>query len=150
MSSSVRAYRSSATEGASHIDILLACYDALVEAIRMAGIAVSKGDVASRCRYSERALLLIGHMESWIPLLDDPELATSLSSFYQYLRAEVLRLQLCRELDMFVNLALEVCEIRAAWQRKQTEGLAQSVTVAEPHLSFREHRDSTSHFEFSA
>ena len=46
MTSSVRAYRNSATEGATHIDILLACYDALAEDIRMAGNAAVKGDLA--------------------------------------------------------------------------------------------------------
>ena len=56
MTASVRAYRSSATEGATHIDILLACYDALSEDIRMAGDAAARSDIAARCRqFSARA-----------------------------------------------------------------------------------------------
>src|ERR1700752_3088844 len=120
MTSSLRAYRASATEGATHIDILLACYDALAEDIRLAGKFAVKDDVVSRCRHSERALLLIGHLESWVSLLDDPELAESLTSFYQYLRAEILRLQISSELERFMALALVVCETRAVWQNKQS------------------------------
>src|ERR1700756_1686991 len=117
MTSSLRAYRDSATEGASHIDILLACYDAVAEDIRLAGKFAAKGDVAARCRHSERALLLIGHLESWLPLLDDADLSASLAHFYQHVRAEILRLQVCNELEKFVNLALVVCETRAVWQK---------------------------------
>jgi flagellin-specific chaperone FliS len=138
MTRSVRAYRSSATEGATHIDILLACYDALAEDIRLAGKSAVAGNVAARCRYSEHALLLIGHLESWIPLLDDSELATNLANFYSYLRTEILRLQLCIESDRFLALALVVGETRATWQKKQNTALSQMgmseslQTTAEP------------------
>src|ERR1700744_2541222 len=120
MTRSVRAYRSSATEGATHVNILLACYDAVAEDIRLAGKFAVKGDIVSRCRHSDHALLLIGHLESWVSLLDDPELAESLTSFYQYLRVEILRLQAGRELEKFAALALVVCETRAVWQNKQS------------------------------
>src|SRR5215469_10056253 len=113
MTTSVRAYRASATEGATHIDILLACYDALAEDIRLAGKSAVAGDVAARCRHSEHALLLIGHLESWISLLQDSELEVNLVTFYSYLRAEILRLQLCVESDKFMALALVVGETRA-------------------------------------
>lgn len=139
MTSSVRAYRNSATEGATHLDILLACYDALAGEIQIAGEAAAKGDLATRCRHSQRALLLIGHLESWVSLLDDPELAGSLVNFYQYLRAEILRLQVDSGLDNFMTLALVVCETRAAWQKKRSIDLSRlgareeaSLTMGEP------------------
>jgi len=131
MTRSARAYRVSATEGATHMDMLLACYDALAEDIRLAGKSAGKGDVAGRCRYSDHALLLIGHLESWVPLLDESELAASLASFYSYLRAETLRLQFCSEPDKFIDLALVVCETRAAWQKKQSVELSQIGTGSE-------------------
>lgn len=125
MTGSIRAYRTSATEGATHIDILLACYDALAEDIRFAGKSADTGNVAARCRYSEHALLLIGHLESWVSLLDDAELSESLASFYSYLRVEILQLQTNADLNRFVDLALKVCETRAAWQKKQSVELSQ-------------------------
>jgi len=131
MTTSVRAYRSSATEGATHIDILLACYDALAEDIRLAGKSAVAGDVAARCRHSEHALLLIGHLESWISLLQDSELEVNLVTFYSYLRAEILRLQLCVESDKFMALALVVGETRATWQKKQNTALSQIGKIGE-------------------
>lgn len=150
MTRSVRAYRNSATEGATHIDILLACYDALAEDVRIAGKCAAKGDVAGRCRHSERAILLIGHLESWISLLDDSELATSVESFYGYLRAEILGLQCCTELDKFMDLALLVCETRAAWQKKQSAGLLQTDGDMETLHPTANSDDTTLRFQVSA
>lgn len=150
MTSSLRAYRSSATEGATHIDILLACYDAVAEGIRLAGKFAVNGNVVSRCRHSERALLLIGHLESWVPMLDDPELAGSLTSFYQYLRAEILRMQSSTESDEFMNLGLLVCQTRATWQTKQSSGLSQAGTGGEPPSLAEGSRGSTSRLLVSA
>jgi flagellin-specific chaperone FliS len=150
MTTSVRAYRNSATEGATHVDILLACYDALAEDLRMAGKAATRGDLAARCRHSQRALLLIGHLESWISLLDDTELASSLTRFYEYLRAEILRLQLSSELEQFMNLALVVCETRAAWQKRQSVERSKTAESSEPPYSMGEPGGSTSRFVASA
>lgn len=150
MSKSVRAYRSSAIEGATHIDILLACYDALAEEIRFAGNFAAKGDIAARCHHSQRALLLIGHLESWVSLLDDPDLSTSLARFYEYLRAEILRLQSSGKSDEFVNLALVVCQTRATWQKKQSAGRLQVGANAEPPCLVEGSVGSTSRFVVSA
>ena len=150
MNKSVRAYRNSATEGATQIDILLACYDALTEQIRSAGNCASKGDIAGRCRYSERALLLIGHLESWVSLLDDTELAASLASFYSYLRAEILQLQLSTELNKFMDLAFVVCETRAAWQKKQSANVSKASVATEPSVSIADQAGATSRFQVSA
>jgi len=150
MTSSVRAYRNSAIEGASHIDILLACYDALAEDIRTAGSAASKGDFAARCRYSQRAQLLIGHLESWASVLDDSELVASLTTFYQYLRDQILRLQSCGNRDKFVALALVVCETRAVWQRKQAEAQLRAGATSESRYRAGERDDAAPQFLASA
>jgi flagellin-specific chaperone FliS len=147
MTSSIRAYRSSATQGATHIDALLACYDALVEDIRLAGELAAKGDVVARCRHSERAFLLIGHLESWVPLLDDPALGSSLVDFYQYLRTEILRLQISTNQENFMKIALTICETRAAWQSKQSQDSSQPSPVSSPRTcSSGEQENATSHF----
>lgn len=146
MTGSVRAYRNSATEGATHIDTLLACYDAVAEDIRLAGKFAAKGDRAARCRHSQRALLLIGHLESWVSLLDDAELSTSLASFYQYVRVEILRLQSCSEPNKFMDLSLLICETRAVWQRKQSARVSQDGTGSKVPYSIEGPDSATSRF----
>lgn len=150
MTSSVRAYRSSSTEGATHLDILLACYDALAEEIRMAGEAAAKDDIAARCRHSQKALLLIGHLESWVSLLDDPALAGGLVSFYEYLRTEILQLQAGSDLDKFISLAFVVCETRAAWQKKRSMELSRLGADEEAPLPIADADDALPRFLASA
>jgi hypothetical protein len=83
-------------------------------------------------------------------MLDDPELAGSLTSFYQYLRAEILRIQSSTESDEFMNLGLLVCQTRAAWQTKQSSGLSQAGTGGEPPSLAEGSRGSTSRLLVSA
>ena len=83
-------------------------------------------------------------------MLDDPNLAASLVSFYEYLRAEILQLQLSSELDKFMNLALVVCETRAAWQRKQSAELSRPLASPETPYSIGDPDSATSHFLVSA
>jgi flagellin-specific chaperone FliS len=122
----LRAYRT-ATEGATHIGLLLAVYDALAEDLILAGEAAARNDLGSRCRYSEHAFLLLGHLESWVPLLEEPALEQSILCFYQYVRGELLRLQASRSKDDFAKLAMTICETRATWQKKQASAFR------EPH-----------------
>jgi flagellin-specific chaperone FliS len=146
----MRAYRNSATESATHLDVLLACYDGLAEEIRMAGEAAAKSDLATRCRHSQRALLLIGHLESWISLLDDSDLTGSLASFYEYLRTEILRLQFAGGIDKFMDLALVVGETRAAWQKKWSIDLSRPEAGEEAAPPIGEPDGATPHFLGSA
>jgi len=150
MTGSARAYRDSATQGATHIDILLACYDALAQDIRLAGESAARGDVVARCRYSQHALLFIGHLESWISLLDSTDLCAILADFYTYLRSEILRLQVCTELDSFMKLALLVCETRAAWQSRQSVEFSKSDVATATTYSLAESESTLSHFTASA
>lgn len=120
MNSSLYAYRISAHEGASHIDVLLACYDALAEDIRLAGEAAEIGDVAARCRHSQHAILLLGHLQSWTRILEEQNLEESLTTLYEYIRKRLLTLQSCVEASQFSALAMSVCETRAVWQKKKS------------------------------
>lgn len=129
MTNSVRSYRASAADGASQIDLLIAVYDALAEDIRAAGEAAARGDIAARCRQSERALVLLGCLESWISSLNEPALEDSLSSFYVYVRKELMRLQGVSEKGQFGELAMQVCETRAAWQQRKSQVAMRAVAL---------------------
>ena len=120
MNNSVHAYRISAVEGASHIDVLLTCYDVLAEDIRLAGEAAVAGDFGKRCRHSQHALLVLGHLQTWVRSLEEMPLENGLMRFYEYLRNQLLRLQSCAEKCQFSALAMSVCETRAVWQKKKS------------------------------
>lgn len=117
MTSTARQYNATTLEGATHLGLLLATYDVLAEDIRLAGNAATAGDIVQRCALSSHAALLLGHLESWVPLLENPALEASLIQFYTFVRSELMRLQATSAKQGFDVLALNVCETRAAWQQ---------------------------------
>ena len=145
MTNTANAYRSASLAHATHLDLLLASYDALAQDLRLAGQAAEQGQIAERCRLSGHALLLLGHLESWTPLLQEPALEDGLTSFYSFIRGELLRSQGAQTAAQFADLALVVCEVRAAWHGKAGAALTKSAPVVP--LSSPEDRVA---FSFSA
>lgn len=113
-----RLYRTFSADGATMLDLLLSTFDALAEDLRLTAHAAATEDIASRCARSQHALLLLGHLESWIPDLSEQPVQESLTRFYGYLRLELLRLQAVPDEKAFLQLSAQVAEIRAAWQRR--------------------------------
>lgn len=113
------AYRSAAAEGATQIGVLTLAYDGLARDLKRAAEAVGRNDIAARCKASNHALLLLGHLEDWVQYLEGPQLCASLSHFYLTLRVRILQLQESGEAEDFEALASNVLETRATWQRKE-------------------------------
>lgn len=108
-------------EGATYIGLLLVVYDTMAEDLRRAGQAVERADIQARCDATNHALLLLGHLESWVASLDDPTLQTSLLQFYSYLRSQAMHLQISSHAGGFFELARLVGETRAAWQTRESQ-----------------------------
>ena len=113
------AYRHAAASGATQVGLLLIVYDVLAEDLRRSGSCVRTGDVAGRCQSSNHALLLLGHLESWVEFLGEASLASALNQFYGFVRASVVRLQSKAESRDFYALADLIVETRAVWQKKE-------------------------------
>ena len=134
MPSSETLYRQMAGEGATYIGLLLVVYDTLAEDLRRAGQAVERVDIAARCDATNHALLLLGHLESWVTSLDDTTLRGSLVQFYSYLRAQAMLLQTASHAEGFYELARLVGETRAAWQTREAQQAAVPRPTAAPAL----------------
>ena len=114
------AYRTASADSTTQLGLLIEVYDAIASDLRDAGSASLQNDIAARCEHCNHAFTLLGHVESWVDLLDEPTLATSLKSFYGMLRTRILQLQQQRSNEQgFEELAGLVTETRAVWQRKQ-------------------------------
>lgn len=125
------AYRTASASGATHIGLLLLVYDALASDFQKASGAVSRGDIAARCLYSNHALLLLGHLEEWCVLLNDESLATSLKSFYGHLRVNLLQYQTKGTPQDFSGLAIVVAETRAVWRLKEQQSAGKANLLSE-------------------
>ena len=124
------AYQTAAVNGATQAGLLQLVYTRLAQDFLRAAEAVRQNKIGERCTASNHALLLLGHLESWIPDLGDPKLAESLAAFYAMLRASVLQLQATLDAAKFEECAQLVLQMRAAWQAKEDNLLTAAGSVA--------------------
>jgi flagellar protein FliS len=114
------AYRKSAIEGASPIGLVVVLYDTLWGDFRRASDAIRNGDIASRCKELNHALVVLGQLESWVAPDSETELAASLTLFYRYLRAQVMEASV-KQSSAVLDAAMElILHVRAAWQQRDT------------------------------
>lgn len=116
------AYRKVAAEGANLVGLIVALYDTLAGDLKRASEAISRGDIEGRCKESNHAILVLGHLESWIDS-GDPALGATLSQFYAYLRGEILRAQSDHSGVRLEALIPLVLDTRAAWQQRSSVAL---------------------------
>lgn len=126
---STSAYQSASASGATQAGLLQLVYGSLAQDLLRAARAVRDGDIEARCAASNHALLLLGHLESWLDNLDEPHLAESLQAFYSMLRTAILHLQAVPDAALFESYAQAVLDTRAAWQVKESSYFAASTTV---------------------
>lgn len=133
--SSALAYQMAAADGATHVGLMVLVYDAIAADLVKASKAVRDRDVELRCSRSNHALLLLGHLDSWIDLIDEPILATSMRQFYAMVRARIMQLQAAADADEFDQLADLISQTRACWQQKDkaSQNFARTlIAVAQP------------------
>jgi len=118
MNESFLLYSGASTASATHLDLIIAVYDGLARDLNRIADAVSASDIECRCKWTHHALNLLGYLEVGVEELKEPELERSLIRFYAFLRSEIMRLQVSKDGSPFRDLAMRVCETRAAWQQK--------------------------------
>ena len=116
---STLAYQTAAASGAiTQADLLQLVYRHLAQDLLRAGNATRRNEVEARCNASKHALLLLGHLEGWINLIEEAEVEESLQAFYKMIRSSLLHLQSFPDVNGFEQLAQYVLDISAAWQTK--------------------------------
>ncbi len=115
----VLAYQMAAADGATHAGMVVLVYDGLARDLIQAAQAARQNNIERRCIASEHAMLLVGHLEQWVELVDDSRLAAGLRDFYAMLRTRILQVQASAKPADFEDLAQLVCDTRAAWQAKE-------------------------------
>lgn len=123
------AYQSAAASGATtQIGLLQLVYGRLAQDLLEAANATRQNSIAVRCAASNHALLLLGHLQSWLDADADPALAASLGAFYAMLRRSILQEQAAPRFAKFEELAQVVLDTQAAWRDKEERLLSSSVS----------------------
>jgi flagellar protein FliS len=110
------AYRQTAVQGASGFGLLIALYDTIVGDVRRAVDAQRSGDIEARCKEINHALLVLGHLENWINLDTDGDLAKQLAVFYSDLRSALMRAQAKQSAHLLQQSMAAILHLRRTWQ----------------------------------
>ena len=110
-------YRRSAIEGASLVGLTVALYDTLAGDLNRASRAVRQSNIEARCREANHALLVLGHLESWLDFTENADLVRSLGIFYAYIRQRIMCAQAQSAASIFEELGTLVVQTRASWQQ---------------------------------
>ena len=113
------AYQNATASGATQAGLLQLVYSHLAQDLLRAAEAVGVNNIEARCASSNHALLLLGHLESWLDCLEEPTLAESLRGFYRMLSNSILQLQAAPDALLFEKAAQLVLDTRAVWQLKE-------------------------------
>lgn len=113
------AYQFAAASSASVATLHQLAYSQIAQDLLCAAAAVRQADISARCAASNHALLLLGHLDSWVDGMKEPALAQSLRAFYVFLRHAILNLQIAPDAAAFERTASLLLDTRTAWHQKE-------------------------------
>ena len=132
-------YRRATAEGASTIGLIVALYDTLARDLQKVAAAIDKTDIELRCKHTHHALLVLGHLESWVDPAAQDALSHSLREFYRYIRSQTLLVQTSGNGMAATETAMLILETRATWQGQEQRLASRQASIREesesPHLA---------------
>jgi flagellar biosynthetic protein FliS len=111
------AYRRNAAESASGLGLLISLFDTLAGDLRRAAEAQRENDIERRCREVRHALIIVGHLESWVDQGTGGVLAQELLDFYAMLRRKLILAQAGKSAEKLEELMASVLHLREQWQQ---------------------------------
>jgi flagellar protein FliS len=114
-------YRQSSAQGRHPVGMVVKLYDAIIEDLRQALVAVRSGQVEPRTSALNHALLIVAELESVLDHERGGDVAKHLKGFYQVTRAMIVEENVrarAEGLDKLIELYLPV---RQAWQEAERE-----------------------------
>src|SRR5579863_8169837 len=130
-------YLEGAVRGASPVRLVIFLYAQAIEDLRRALAAHGRGDIESRTREINHALLVIGHLQASLDKDQGGTVAANLERFYVQLRASLVEAQ-CRQSGAALEQQIShLMLLREAWdevERATVPSVSQSVIPEEPGI----------------
>ncbi|HXJ85944.1 MAG TPA: flagellar export chaperone FliS [Candidatus Binatia bacterium] len=108
-------YRESAVSGASPVRLVILLYEQAIGDLRRALAAHARGDVESRTREIDHAILVIGHLEATLDKVQGGKVAQNLVRFYEQLRTGLVEAQCAQSAAALEQQISHLLLIHEAW-----------------------------------
>ncbi len=123
-------YREAAVRGASPMRLVILLYEQAIADVRRALAALARGDVETRTREINHALLVIGHLQATLDRDQGGSVAKNLDRFYNQLREGLTRVQCTQSGAELEQQIAQLMLVHEAWC--EAERADQAAAAAPP------------------
>ena len=131
-------YREAAVRGASPVRLVICLYEQAIEDLRLAVIALEKGDIEARTRGINHALMVIAQLQGSLDLERGGEVARNLARFYGVVRAGLVEAQTKQSARILEQQISQLAVVYEAWlevERATSTAKPPPATLPEPDIS---------------
>ena len=108
-------YREAAVRGASPVRLVICLYEQAIEDLRQAVIALEKGDIETRTRGINHALMVIAQLQGSLDMERGGEVAKNLARFYGVVRAGLNEAQMKQSARILEQQISQLVVVYEAW-----------------------------------
>jgi flagellar protein FliS len=108
-------YRETAVRGASAVGLVICLYEQAIADLRCALVALEKGDIESRTRKINHALVVIGQLQGTLDIEHGGEVARNLDLFYNLIRAGLTEAQIKQSARILQRQVSDLVLLYEAW-----------------------------------
>jgi flagellar protein FliS len=108
-------YRETAVRGASPVRLVICLYEQAIEDLRLAVIALERGDIEARTRGINHALMVIAQLQGSLDMERGGDVARNLSRFYGLVRAALTEAQLKQSGRILEQQISQLALVHEAW-----------------------------------
>jgi flagellar protein FliS len=109
-------YREAAVRGASPMRLVLCLYEQAIEDLRRAVAALTDGDIETRTRLINHALMVIGQLQGTLDMQRGGVVAKNLERFYVLLRAGLVEAHGKQSRTLLEQQISQMTTVYEAWQ----------------------------------
>jgi len=125
-------YRQVAVQSATPLGLVVMLYDGAIAVLHQAVAAIEAHDIEKKCHHLSRALAIIVQLEGSLNFELGSEVARTLSSFYAYARAQVMKANLENSSEILRSLIENFSTVREAWSQADHQPPPSPTTPASP------------------
>jgi flagellar secretion chaperone FliS len=108
-------YREAAVRGASPVRLVICLYEQAIEDLRLAVVAQEKGDIESRTRRINHALMVIAQLQGSLDMERGGEVAKNLLRFYSVVRAGLAQAQATQSTRILEQQISQLATVHEGW-----------------------------------
>jgi flagellar protein FliS len=108
-------YREAFAQGARPLQLVILLYEQGIEDLHRALAALQRGDIETRTRQINHALVVIGHLQGSLDMEQGAQVARNLQKFYQLLRDSLVQAQRKQSVTILQEQISHLMLLREAW-----------------------------------